>query len=564
MRIILNKYIHFVILVILTSCLSEQTITPVQEINQETVSNSNEETNQDTVTNAFTENNNFIQQGSIRSLSTLGIFSDYQDSILLRGNNIIDTLKASTQTTQNNYCIVTKFPNVADKQILIMSAKIRSYYSQVLKLKEYFLQIEPNNKELNQNDCLSIGLTTKLTTEYGTSNFSFSINEVCPDCNTNLTSSSLRAFSSVGVEDTNLEVSNLFIGIIPAPGSSSGSNQTCSIDETCQASNFNCCLAGQCVNHGEVKSTTNTNSDKYTIALQILSTRPELLNNYSDLFYVCPSMISNDGGDDDVDTSNPQQEASDLFTELTDLYNCTTPVIDEFSICKKDYNNASDLMSSSPHSFLAENDDITFSSINPSLGLTPKNNISMVTFAGKTIYKEQLYSTDEVILNSDLTFSSSNDSLSTAQNISMQLTLPSDASNNIVSIYYKIDGTCEKLGSSLARCKKYYVQGQSSSPVRSSDHSSGNNSFAVPAYLDPTFNLIVEVGGSRVPKGVDTWQLVGNNIVFNDSSFPVFDNQEVVITYFVSNNVSNLTKSKELAQERINDHCKCSSIITNP
>jgi hypothetical protein len=547
----------------LASCLPEQEmVAPQTDTNNVTTNTTDEESSTVEIEKKiFTETSNFLQQGATRTTSTLSLFADFNDSFLVRGNSILSFLTTATQSSQTNYCVVTQFTGASgasSKSVLVMSAKVRSYYSSVLKTKEYFLQIEPNNKTMNQNDCLTVSLTTALQTLYSTSSIAFSIDEVCPNCKTNISSSSFKAYSTYGISDEKIEISNLFISLIPEIGSTNNSNPSCSINANCTTSGYNCCLAGQCVNHGEVRPETDQTSDIYEVAIQLLQSRPELIKNYEDLFFICPSMVpvetDNNGDDPSLD---PTQQASDLFTELTDLYNCINPVIDEFSICKKDYPEASKLMLTAPNSFAAEADDLTFSSINSALGVSPKNNISQVNYAGKVIYKEQLFNSETAIPNTDLTFIGSNDSLGAAQTVSMQLVLPSDASNDIMSIYYKIDGTCEKLGSSLARCTKYYVQGQQTTPIRSSDHSSGNQIFGIPAYADGTFNVIVNVGGSNVPTGSDTWTLTGTNVIFDTINYPIYDNQEVKITYFVTSNVSGLTQSKEAAQTVVDAHCAC-------
>ncbi len=245
------------------------------------------------------------------------------------------------------------------------------------------------------------------------------------------------------------------------------------------------------------------------------------------------------------------------FWELQNLYNCTTPTVDEFTVCVQDYPSASTLMSSAPYVFNAGKDDLTFSSFTPTTGL---NNIVQIDYAGTTLFQEKMLSTDsEIPLDSAITLGVTNDNLVTSQTATFQKPVPADAINDVVSIYYKVDGTCERLGTTLARCTKYYTQGQTSSPRRSSDHNSGNQVFGLPSYADTSFNVLVNVGGSPVAEGAQTWSLSGNNVVFSSTDFPIFDNQEIAITYFVSSNVLELTQSKQDAQAKIDDHCACDS-----
>lgn len=547
-----------------TACLPEQHqvrngFSALEDSVNETIDEDNNTT--ESTPGQLPETTNFLQQGVTKTSSTLSLFANFNDSFLIRGNNIIQYLTEVSRTSQTNFCIVTQYSGATGstaKNILVLSARIRSFYSTVLNTKEYFLQVEPNNKEMNQLDCLTVSLNTTLTSLYGSTNAAFSINEVCPDCNTNLASQSLKLFNPAGIEINQMDLSYLYLNIIPAAGSSSGSTASCNINENCTSQGFNCCLSGQCVNHGAVKPGVSTTSTPYLVALQVINQRPELISNYSDIFYVCPLMVPTDtqngGGNDPTD---PLGQANDLFSELTDLYNCLTPTIDEISICKIDYPNADQLMSGGAYGFEAAQDDLTFSTLNPAL---TGQNIARIDYAGKTYFKEKLFDTDTElnILPAGSTFDPPNDTLQTKQKVNLQIPLPADASNTTLSIYYKIDGTCEKLGSSLARCTKTYVQGQGqgASFPRPSDHPAGQG-FALPTYADTSFNVIVKVGGSAVPAGNDTWSLVGQNVVFSFPAFEIFNNQTVEITYFVSDNVDVLTSSKELAQARVDEHCAC-------
>jgi hypothetical protein len=557
---ILKHILNFSFLVLLlASCLPEQQVrTTDPTVNSGQTSNNNTDVVQETETLTLPETTNFLQLGTTKSTTTLNLFSDYTDTFLIRGNKVITFLKNKTQTSQSNFCLITNYPGssgIGSKNILVTSARIRSYYNNVIKGKEYFLQVEPNNETVNQGDCLTVSLAAKLQTTFGTSNFAFKLSDICPSCNTNLPSTSLRLFNTSGVEETTADISFLFLNIVPSVGTSNEASPICTINANCTSIGFNCCLAGQCVNHGEVRSEVDKNSDKYKIAQQIVSGRPELITNYEDVFYACPLMVPTDSDNNQGENIDPVQQASDLFTELQNLYNCTTPQVDEFSICVNDYPNASDLMSSSPYLFSANNDDLTFSTFTPTGAL---NNIVQINYAGETLFKEKLLSTDtSVALDSSATLTTKNDSLTTPQRVSIQKSVPVNALNDVMSIYFKVDGTCEKLGSSLARCHKYYTQGQRSTPGRSSDHTSGSQSFTLPPYADTSFNVIVNIGESPVPEGTDTWSISGNTVVFNSSEFPIFDNQKMVITYFVSNNVAALTGSKEAAQSKIDSHCKC-------
>tara|TARA_Y100000768_G_scaffold388960_1_gene389319 strand:+ start:3623 stop:8632 length:5010 start_codon:yes stop_codon:yes gene_type:complete len=553
----------FILLIFLTGCMPEQQVR--SDINNESLNSSDssnstdDNTTTDTVTGQFEESVNFFQQNGQRTTATLSLASNYQDSYLIRGNDVFAFLSDVSDTYDHNFCLASFFPTVSgstSNSVLITSARVRSFYSSFLNTRELFLQIEPNNETINQNDCLTVALTNKLETVFGTTDFAFTIDDVCPDCASGYTSRSLRLFDIFGTERNQALISHLNLNLSPAVGSVVVDAPICSSNSNCTGIGFNCCLDNQCVNHGQVRPEVNTSSDNYLIALEILEDRPELINNFSDLFYVCPLMVpTGPDNDGDTDPDDPVQDAADRLKLRENLFNCLNPVVDEISVCSLDFDNADALMSSGPYSFSAENDDINFTSLNSNLN---SNNIVQVDYGNVTLFKEQLLEDDEVIsLPSSIVLSGANDSLNQAQVATINAQLPSSASNDTLTLYYKIDGSCEKLGTSLARCSKTYVQGQSSTPARPSDHSSGDQTFRIPSYADTSFSVVVEVSGTRVSSGSDTWSLSGNSVLFDSSDYIIFDNQEVTITYFVSSNVDSLTASKEAAQSILDDECAC-------
>lgn len=509
---------------------------------------------------------NFLQLNTTKSSTSINLFADYQDSFLIRGNNLITYLFEELKTNQPKYCLIAHFPNIDEagaSEVLVMSAKIRTYYSIAQGSKEYYLQVEPNNKTINQSDCISLGLNTAISNFLSTTSIVYKLEDLCPTCDINVQSSGMNLFTNTGSLESDILVSQLSLNIIPELGSTSGSTtgQTCTVSSTCTELGFNCCVSGQCVNHGEIKPGVSTTSTEYLEAISAVLTRPELIKNYENVFYVCqefvPTDVDNTGGDDDFD---PDQNAADLFEELSDLYNCLNPVQDEISICRRDFEDASMSMSSSAAQFRPLNDDINFQNINSSMRT---NNITKISYGGKILYRDDI-NTASVELSLDPSFgsiSTGNDSLGTSQLALLQLDKPNDAKNDIMSVYYKIDGSCEKLGSSLARCYKIYNQGQTNNtgePARSSDHASGDQIFKLPLYFDSGFNVIVEVGGSAIPSGTETWNISGSAIAFNASTYPIFDNQEVKITYFVSGtNVAKLTQTRDAAQDKIDAYCAC-------
>jgi hypothetical protein len=83
---------------------------------------------------------NFWQKNGEKTSATLSLFSNYNDSFLIRGNQLMAYLEDVTKSYQSNFCLVTNYPTVSGsgtKNILILSARIRSYFSSFLSRREY-------------------------------------------------------------------------------------------------------------------------------------------------------------------------------------------------------------------------------------------------------------------------------------------------------------------------------------------------------------------------------------------------------------------------------------------
>lgn len=553
----LNHIFTLFALLLLSACLPQSApVSDVSNTNSNSSANSDSDSSSDTVSSGISEVN-FFQQGSTSTSQALNLQSDFKDSFLMRGDNLHNFLKDHIGSAQTNLCMAIYFPFSAGQKVLVLGAKTRSFYNSKLGGKEFYLQMEAANETANANDCLNVNLNAAITNDFGSSDIALKIADTCPTCQSTISSSQIKLYFSSGTNAEQVQFNALTLNVLPSQsGSGSNSGITCSSDSVCNIQGFQCCLQNQCVNHGEVKSSVDTSTSAYQSALEQILARPELITNYSEYFYICPNEIPTDpNSGDDGDDTDPDQDAQDLFTELGDLYNCLNPVIDEFSICSASALIETDKIGSGGTKISAGADDITFSDINSSLTY---NNIVQVDYAGRTIYKEAFELDDTKIeASSDTVFEDLNDDFSKAQSVTVDRAIPATATNDQLKVYYRVDGTCEYLGEGLARCDKYYVQGQTSPIPRSSDHA-GGNVFKLPFYADLEYNVLVEVGGVAVPQSTDTWQPIKSNNTVQFTS-AVYNQQEIKITYFVTDYAEEVTASQRAARSKVNIHCKCAT-----
>jgi hypothetical protein len=494
---------------------------------------------------------NSFEFGALKNQRSLNYPIDLDDSFRLVGTAIDNYINELTDPLDKSFCFLARYPS-APNDLLIMSAKVRSQIDIMNNTSQFYLQVYPNNKIQNSNDCLTSGIVSKMTALFPSSSLVYTANELCPNgCNRQY-SDSIGLYLPSGDYVSQIDLSYLDLNIVPS-SSTPVTTTTCSNDATCGALGYQCCSVGQCVNHQQVKNGVDKTSSEYLSAVEILKTKPELILNYSHLFYICTNYVTPIDDDEEAD---PVEENRQLVGELQDLYNCINPYLDEISICTLEDKNASETIDTTNGTdYTVEESDINFTSINASLD---SNSIFNIDYGGELLYQNQLYDTDEAVaLPAEIVLTNQNDSLTTAATVNIKSTLPTGAYDDLLKIRYKVDGTCVKLSANLAKCSKSYVQGQSSTPVRPSDHASGNQTFNLPSYANTSYNLIVEVNGAKVASGLTTWSKSANSVIFDSVEYPIYDNQIVKITYFVTTNVTELTAAKELAQSTVNSYCAC-------
>lgn len=494
----------------------------------------------------------FVQEGANRSLTNFALPVDFKDSILIRGKILSQYLRTLSATTK--LCLVGKFTyNAGSDRFMVLSAKSKSYTDLARKTTEFYLQVEPSNDTANQNDCLNYNLTNALYANASSPSIHFSLEQLCSNCTTTVTSSGLQLYFINGEQVPTVSVSSLLMTI---SGSTSGSVNSCVESSACQARGFDCCLAGQCVTDGAVRPGAITQPG-FAAAQEEVRLNPNRFVVYPQFYFVCESRPENGGGTGGGSTTDPDYEAAIRLMEMKQLYDCINKVDDEFSHCTLKFSNAAQNM---PGLFSAETagykDDINFSTLNPSLGIGDKNNnIVKIIYAGQTVYEE-----DKTSLT-DGTFETPNDTLTKGQGVNLNLTLPSNAKDANLYITYKIDGTCEKISTTLARCVKTYIH--NSSDTASTYWHDSSKIFKLPAYADTSLesSIIVKISGAVVPEGASTWiksETPSKRITFA-STYPLYQNQTIEISYFVKENVAELTKFKTAAQQTVNTMCTCAS-----
>jgi hypothetical protein len=494
----------------------------------------------------------FVQEGVNKTSSVFTLPLNFTDSFLIRGKTLSQYLRKLPNTTK--FCFVGKYNfTVGSDKFLILSAKPKSFTDLVNKTTEFYLQVEPSNDASNQNDCLIYNLTNSLFQNASNPSAYFSLSQLCTNCSSAVTSTGLRLYFTNGEEVPTVSVSSLILNI---SGSTATSGNACAESTVCKARGFDCCLDGQCVTDGAIKPGALT-SPEFLAAQEDVSSNPTRFVVYPQFYFVCANRPDSNPTNGNNSTIDPIYEANIRLLELNQLYNCINKVDGEFSHCTIKYTQANEKM---PGEFSLSasgfKDDINFSTVNPNFNSGDYvNNIVKIIYAGQTFYEQGKTS----LTNGTFTSGTSNDDLTSGQSVNLNFPLPSNSRDANLYITYKIDGTCDKLSTTLAKCSKTYVH--ASSETSSTTWHDSSKFYALPSYADTSSSasLIVKISGVVVPEDTTTWSKSESpkGISFVNS-YAIYQNQVIEITYFVKTNVNELTKLKTAAQTQVNSICTCS------
>lgn len=495
----------------------------------------------------------FLQEGTTQSTSGLILALNFIDTFLIRGKALSTYLKTIPLSTK--FCVVGKYNFAGSDKFLILSAKNKSYTDLYNKTTENYLYVEPSNDVANQTDCLVYNLTNTLFTGATSPTASFSLTQLCSTCTTAATSGGLKLYFTNGQEVSAITMNSMTMTI---SGNLTSNGNTCSDSSACVARGFNCCLNSQCVNDGAIRPSALT-ATGYTAASIDVASNPERFVLYPQFYFVCDTRPESPPSSGGSTTTDPNYAAQIRVQEQGYLYQCLNKVNGEFSYCTEKITSASTLLPGIIT--LTNNDDINFSKSNPNL-LTGNyvNNIVKINYGGDILYELSPPTSTGI----SFIAGSANDILTgTSQRVNITQTLSTTAKDDNLYITYKVDGTCEKISSSMAKCSKTFIQG--SSDTFSTYYHDTSKNYILPIYADlsASAGVIVKLSGIIVPEdATTTWTRNDSTKTISFiSGYAIQPGQSIEITYYVTNAtfVASLTKSKITAQATVNAMCVCGS-----
>ncbi len=505
----------------------------------------------------FTKQVNYFQLGNETFSTNLPLSASQanvnQTSFFIRGPEIDKYIRNGNQSTVQ--CLVIPFNTNAVVKSLVVAAFPRNIFNFSQNSLEFYYYLEPVSLNNNSAFCQQPGVLNQVSTLFSTPSI-FDLPTLCPNCViSTLVSQSIQLLSQAGDLITDVNLQNLKVSIKTDGTSSGGNGSSCFSNSECIAKGLDCCSNGQCVNDRQVKSSVDQNDPDYIQALLDIQNNPNAIFNYGEFFHLCGSNIPRDPNP--TPTIDPIAEAEVRFQRLRRLYQCTTPIEGEMAICSSIYENVQNTISTQmSNQFSTGADDRNFNQTYTGTSPLATHSIFEVTYAGETLFENGAIVRDMTIGPSGN--GSGNDNLDDVQVISLNATPADSAPDDTLIIKYKIDGSCERVNTFLAKCYKEYVQGQNLSKV--SDHFPASNEFLLPYYADTNKTISVTVDEAPRLRFAD-WDLIQTTparVQFGGDSLAVFDTQVVRINFFVNlNNYANVLLEKETALNEIKNICSC-------
>ncbi len=525
----------------------------------------------------FSNGTNFIQNGASVFSTTAKLDINFSDSIQLRGKEVDGYIRASG--TSNVVCLTSRFES--SNIIILLAAIPRSIYNFTTQSTEYYYNIAPSEGSSNQDFCQKAGLLSQLSTKYSLLTPKYKISEICTTPGTckvaSYSGQALELFNQSGNPIIQIATKHLLFLINNNPIGQNPGGQTCSDSSQCLSQGYDCCSSGQCVK--DLAQKPGSSGDDFNQALQDILNTPSSIYNYPQFYYICSSPTTNPTTP--PDTTDQQSAASLRVKRLENLYNCTTKIEGEYGVCTVIHEN---VKIDGVKTYSAGNDDrnfkTTFTNID-NIETSSLVSIEKLIFGGVLIYDYTRTEVNKLNVSYigglppqsqafDITGDNNDDGANGA--FVKLFRKPVAATSDTLEIKYKIDASCSLINKSLAKCEKYYVQGQNSKRGNIqgfvTDHFPGTNTFKIPLYANISKAITVEVDG-LLQKRESDWELIeGAPGLIQFFPNKVTDGQKVRISYYADivtetkvNNkiikVPNIMSSKLKALEEIQTICSC-------
>jgi hypothetical protein len=333
-----NFVVIFLIQIILTSCMPVQEIDPITENGLGTGTGSTPNSTNTSGESSVDFAHDISWYSSSKYMTSLIVNSDDKRTFYMRGSEVNSFLEKPDNF--QIHCLILDFttPLGENSQMRVRAVPQTINHYSSNKIEKYF-RIDLTSNASNKANCKGDDIFPDTEGKFLLDNLvdedtaHYTPSTICDGCVGKLNARTIRMKKSVydgsnwiidpSYSNINLDLAKINL-TINMNNDSNNDNPNCTNTE-CQAQGFDCCLDGQCVNDGAVRPGAE-DLDGYDNAIEFLLTNPGLYSDYSQFFYVCQTIIVDDGtgdtGSTTDDTNTNINAAQEAFNNLKNDYNC--------------------------------------------------------------------------------------------------------------------------------------------------------------------------------------------------------------------------------------------------
>lgn len=307
------------------SCLPEQSVREISQDSGNLESSESEDTSDATADSDYLAPYWYDAGSKYASLTI-----DYNNTKnhYLFGSDIHNYLGEESNFNAS-YCLYAKFnTGTASSTPLMVRATPATTINYSTGARTRYLRVNLSSSAGNENAC---NKAAKLSEDVGAASLGslvYHASSVCSSCFNIIASEDLKLFkyssdedniTLVGTED--IPYTNLGLRI-DMNGNSSGNVSSCT-DAGCAAQGFDCCISGQCVNEGSVKTAAAlSDPEGYALAKLEELTNPKWYLDHPEFYYICLNDPQNGGDDDTLNPEDPEGDAAARLESMKADYAC--------------------------------------------------------------------------------------------------------------------------------------------------------------------------------------------------------------------------------------------------
>jgi hypothetical protein len=244
-----------------------------------------------TVDPTFTSDQMLYWFSTTSTTGTITINKNSTNTYYLRGKYIHNFLKSYDSSGvyfyNKQYCLIGSYTSSSYKQLRVRAIPMSTTNSKT-NVTERMLRLDFSNSTDNTSSCQKTTIDSTAAADAA-----YSISSICSSCTTSSATTSkialyfnnTSASTLTAVSSSSLSTASVLLNIDFSSSSTSDAS-TCTTS-ACSAKGFDCCIDGQCVMDGAIKSSVDTTSTAYTQACSDVSSNPLSFINYPNVFYVC-------------------------------------------------------------------------------------------------------------------------------------------------------------------------------------------------------------------------------------------------------------------------------------